>query len=317
MDRKQNIGSIMVIIAGCLWGSTGLFSTLLQNRGMDSLGVAFFRLLSAVLWLIPVLLISGRGFRLFKISHRGLLSCLAIGLFSQALFNMFFMTTISRSGMASATVLLYTSPVFVAIMSRMFFREPLGRNKILAILVNILGCILTVTGGALAGLSLAGTGILTGVAAGFMYATLPVLSRIGADRENPLTAAFYGLLFGTMFSFFIVRPWQGVGTAIDGEILLILLGLGLIPTALPYIFYFSGLSRITETSRVPVLASVETVMAAQIGYIAFGQGLTPIKILGIGLVLFSIFLMNKKSKSPALEEPGSEGNEATFDENRR
>ena len=68
-------------------------------------------------------------FNLFRIRPAGVLSCLLVGLFSQALYNMFYMRTIKESGMAVAAVLLYTSPVFVALMSRIFFRESLGKNK--------------------------------------------------------------------------------------------------------------------------------------------------------------------------------------------
>ena len=62
-----------------------------------------------------------------------------------------------------------------------------------------------------------------------------------------------------------------------------------------YIVYYNGLSKITETSRVPVLASVETVVAALIGLVVFGQSLGIVKIVGIALVMISIALMNKDS----------------------
>ena len=286
----------MVFAAGCLWGTIGLFSTLLQDMGMPSQSVAFYRLLFAAALLIPVLIVKGKGFRLFRIRPAGILSCLLVGLFSQALYNLLYMRTIKESGMAVAAVLLYTSPVFVALMSRLFFREPLGKNKIIAIAINIIGCVLTVTGGGFEGMTLVGLGLLTGVGAGFMYATLPVLSRIGADKEDPFTSTFYGLAFGTLFLLFISRPWQGIGTAFTPGMFIVLVGFGIVPSALAYIVYFGGLNRVKETSKVPVLASVETVMAALIGLAVFGQSLTLIKVVGIVLVLCSILVMNQKNR---------------------
>ena len=286
----------MVFAAGCLWGTIGLFSTLLQDMGMPSQSVAFYRLLFAAALLIPVLIVKGKGFRLFRIRPAGILSCLLVGLFSQALYNLLYMRTIKESGMAVAAVLLYTSPVFVALMSRIFFRESLGKNKVIAILINIIGCVLTVTGGGFEGMTLVGLGLLTGVGAGFMYATLPVLSRIGADKEDPFTSTFYGLAFGTLFLLFISRPWQGIGTAFTPGMFIVLVGFGIVPSALAYIVYFGGLNRVKETSKVPVLASVETVMAALIGLAVFGQSLTLIKVVGIVLVLCSILVMNQKNR---------------------
>ena len=78
MEREQRKGYLMVFAAGCLWGTIGLFGTLLQNMGMNPSAVAFFRLLFASVLMIPVLLVKGKGLRLFRISRRGLLSCLLV-----------------------------------------------------------------------------------------------------------------------------------------------------------------------------------------------------------------------------------------------
>ena len=80
---------------------------------------------------------------------------------------------------------------------------------------------------------------------------------------------------------------------------LLLCGLlfGFVATALAYSFYFSGLSKIKETSKVPVVASIELVVATIIGVFAFSESMTFVKIIGILLVLLSIFLFNRKSDS--------------------
>ena len=294
MKSEQNKGYLMVFVTGVLWGTIGLFSTILSHLGMDSSAVALYRLVSASLLLIPVLLIKGKGLSLFRISKRGLVSCVLVGFISQAFYNLFYMKAIELGGMAVAAVLLYTSPIFVAIMSVLFFKEPLTRNKIIAILVNIAGCVLTVTGGNFSEIKITGMALLMGVAAGFTYGTLPVFSRFGADDENPFTSSFYGLALGAFLLFFLVPPSNGIGTAWTWQIVLTLIGFGIVPSALAYIIYFGGLSKIEETSVVPVLASVETVAASIIGAIVFGQSLSPGKVAGIALVVISILIMNLK-----------------------
>ena len=289
----QTKGYLMVAAAGALWGTIGLFATLLDQLGMGPAAVAFYRLLAASLLLIPVLLVKGRGLRLFRISRRGLLSCLLIGFISQALYNLCYMQAIRQGGMATAAVLLYTAPVFVALMSRLFFREPLGPRKWLAIAVNILGCLLTATGGDLSQLSLRSGGLLMGVLAGFTYGTMPVFSRIGADKEDPFTSTFYGLLPGALLLGVLVRPWRdAAATVFTPRLFLVLLGFGVVPSALAYVIYFGGLNRVRETSRVPVLCSVESIAAALIGAAVFGQSLSPVKAAGVALVFFSIVIMN-------------------------
>ena len=285
----------MVLAAGVLWGSIGLFSTTLSNMGMSASAAGFFRLFSAAIALAVILLIKGRGTGLFRISRRGLMSCLLVGAVSQALFNVCYLNTIEQCGMATGAVFLYTAPIYVALLSAMFFGEPLTKNKIIAIFINIAGCVLTVTGGDFSTLKISRFGLIVGVLAGLTYALLPILSRTGADREDPVAAAFYGQTFGAIILLFVIRPWNGTGADFSAALLMVIAGFG-ICSALAYICYYSGLSLVTETSKVPVLASVETVVAALIGLVAFGQGLGPGKIAGIALVLCSIAVMNAKGK---------------------
>ena len=292
MKSEQSKGYLLVLTAGALWGTIGFFATLLAGLGMNAGPVAFCRLLSSMIMLGFILLIKGKGTALFRISKRGLISCMLVGFVSQSLYNVCYMNAIEQNGMATAAVFLYTSPIYVALLSRIFLHEPLSGNKILAIMVNIIGCILTVTGGAFSDMKISAFGLIMGILAGFTYAMLPVLSRTGADQENPFTASFYGQAFGMLMLFFFVRPCQGTGTAFSWQIVLVLIGFGIVPSALAYIVYYNGISRITETSKIPVLASVETVVAAAIGLLVFGQKLGPVKILGIVLVLCSIVIMN-------------------------
>ena len=290
----------MVLLAGSLWGTIGFFATMLSNCGLAAAPVAFFRLLSATIMLALILLAKGKGTGLFHVSRKGLISCMLVGFISQAFYNICYMNAIEQGGMATAAVFLYTSPVYVALISRIFFHEPLTSNKIIAIIINIAGCILTVTGGDFSDMRISGFGIITGILAGFTYALLPILSRTGADEEDPFTAAFYGQAFGALLLFFLIRPWNGIGTAFSLKILLLFIGFGIVPSAMGYIVYYAGISKITETSRIPVLASVETVVAAIIGLVVFGQSLGAAKIAGIVLVLISIAVMNMKKSNPAV-----------------
>lgn len=287
----------MVLAAGALWGTIGFFATLLSNLGLGAAPVAFFRLLSASIMLALILLVKGKGIRLFKISRRGLISCMLVGFVSQAFYNVCYMNAIEQGGMATAAVFLYTSPIYVALISRILFKEALTKNKILAILINIVGCIITVTGGDFSTMKLSIFGLIMGILAGFTYALLPILSRTGADKEDPFTSAFYGQAFGALLLFFLIRPYNGIGAEFNLQMLLVLIGFGIVPSAMGYIVYYAGISKVTEMSRIPVLASVETVVAAVVGLVAFGQGLSLMKVIGIALVLCSIAVMNMTKKT--------------------
>ena len=44
--------------------------------------------------------------------------------------------------MSTASVLLYTSPVFGVMLGRVLYREDVTPNKLVAIVFNIVGCVL-------------------------------------------------------------------------------------------------------------------------------------------------------------------------------
>lgn len=222
-----------------------------------------------------------------------------VGFISQALYNICYMSSIELSGMATAAVFLYTAPIYVAIISRMLFREPLTTNKLIALGINIIGCVLAVTGGNFADVKISTKGIIMGILTGFCYALLPILSKLGADEEDSYTAAFYGQAFAALMLFLFIRPYNGIGCAFTWKVLLVLIGFGLIPSAMGDIAFYGGISRIAETSRIPVLGSIETVVAALVGLVAFHQGISPVKLVGIALVLFSIAVMNGKARQIA------------------
>ena len=65
---------------------------------------------------------------------------------------------------------------------------------------------------------------------------------------------------------------------------------GLITAALPYLIYYYGVQKIKETSRVPVFASIELIIASVIGIVIYNELIKTINIIGIILVLSSIIL---------------------------
>ena len=71
----------------------------------------------------------------------------------------------------------------------------------------------------------------------------------------------------------------------------------LITTAIGYIFYYEGLKHITKSSKVPVIASVEVIVASLIGVVWDREHLGFISFLGIMAVLLFIILMNQKANN--------------------
>lgn len=296
-ESEQLKGYAMVFIAGMLWGSIGLFVKLLSGFGIQAPVIAFLRLFVAFFMLFPVLIIKGKneGANLFRIDKKGLIYCALIGIFTQAIYNYCYNRTIESLGVATASILLYTAPVFVFVFSRILFKEKIGGLKILSLILNLSGCFLVVSGGSVENLKLSAAGVFLGLISAFLYSMVTIIGKLSSSVVHPFTAVFYSFLFGWIFLGILSRPWENVPGAFSLGFLACALGFALIPTVGSYIFYFGGINKNVELSKVAILTSVEPVIATFIGVLLFKELLGIINILGIVLLIISIVLLNKKS----------------------
>ena len=300
-DSNATTGYILVLCAGILWGSIGFFVRKLNGLGVDTELTAFMRIFCAWIILIPLLmgmsLKSGRNY--FKISKKGLLQCFIMGLVTQAFFNLSYSGCINSVGVAMGSVLLYTAPIFVSILSRLLFKEEINARKGISLVINLLGCFIMVTGGDLSVLKVSGIGILLGIGAGFFYAMVTILGKFTSDEVDPFTMVFYNFLFGWISLALISNPIPKIAAVSDLHFWLLAFGYGLIPTVGSYLFYMNGISHDVELSRVPIIASVEPIIATIIGLLVFGENITLVNALGLIIVLLSIVLMNSGRKEKA------------------
>lgn len=286
---SERCGIIDILIGGTLWGSIGVFVLFMNQMGSTSLLTCFLRMAFAFLILL-VMTIYQFGWQAFRIDKKSFLSCMLLGLICQGIYNIFYNEAILDLGMTLSAVLLNLAPLCGMIASRILFQETFTLQKLLAMAVCIAGCILTVTGGHMDIQALPLTGILFGIGSGLTYGLTSVFGRMAGFRCNAWVMSTYSYLFAALFLLFFTYPLPQETYQAD------LLGMGflyaLIPTALGYLFYYQGVQKITENSKVPVIASIETVVSALFGIFLFHETLGPIHILGILLVIGSIVLMN-------------------------
>ena len=276
-----------VFIAGVLWGTIGIFVKTLSTLGANSSLTCFLRMFSAFMIMsVFVLVKHGRNFLIHD--RKSLLSCVLLGIICHGLFNIFYTASIKLNGMGIACVLMYTAPVFTALASRILFHEKFSRLKIIALIINIIGCVLTVTGGNIFNnnnISL--IGILAGIGTGFCYGMAAIFGKAASEKTEPLIVSAYSYFFAVIFLLIFSRPEFNF----NSKILSVGVLYGLIPTSAAYVIYYNGLKKVQNTSKVPVIASIEPVTAVLIGMLLYNEKIFFANIIGFIIVLFSIAIM--------------------------
>ena len=279
---------LLIFIAGILWGTIGLFVNSLTSLGASPSLICVLRISFAFVIMLAVALFRhGRG--IILTDRKALIYCALLGLISQGAFNIFYTESIRINGMGIACVLMYTAPVFTAIASGIFFHERFSRVKVCALFVNIIGCILTVTGGDFSGTGVNVWGVLMGLGSGFGYGMAAIFGRMAGERTDSDIVSVYSNFAGAVFLSVFLRPALKVSAEIAGVAFLY----ALIPTAIAYLVYYIGLKKINDTSRVPVIASIEPVTAVLLGMTVYGEKIGTANFIGVAVVLISIIIMAK------------------------
>lgn len=290
-------GSREVCAAGVLWGTIGPFIQILGRAGATAAQISFYRVaLACVLLAVPLL--CRHGLRALRIDRRTLGYCVLLGVCCQGVYNIVYSYAVLLTGVSVSAVLMNTAPVFTAMFAHVLFHEHITRRKWLALAVNILGCSLTATGGHLSGAAISIAGIGCGLASGFCYGMTAVIGRLAGDRTDAATMSVYS--YGAAALFLLL--WMGIrgeSFAVSAPVLGWSALFALLPTVIAYLLYYHGIQKIRDSSRVPVLASIECVVAVGIGVLALHEAFNAVKILGIALVLGSVLLMNPGTSKTA------------------
>ena len=291
-DKNNLIGSIEILITGIIWGFIGYFVKELSSLGATTSLITFYRVFFAFVFAVVIALIM-HGPEAFILTREQLFWCFLDGLLTQGIFNYCYSICVEKSGVAIAAVLLYTSPVFNAIISYIAFKEKLGFRRNLILVLNMLGCIIAATGLDFSFKTISLLGISMGLLSGLTYGASPVLGKYANKNPNLFVVIAYNELFASLFVLIFLKPFNIEN--ISPKMWLYGIMYGVFITGFAYMFYYDGVKRMTELSIVPVIASIEVVVAAFVGILIYKEPLNIINYIGIVMVIISIVLMSRLS----------------------
>lgn len=290
--HKAN-GTLLIIFAGIFWGSMGIFVRGLTDlAGFTAIQIVSIRLSVAALIFALILFIKDpKGFR---ISLKDIPLFLGLGLGSILFFTACYFTAIRMMTLSVAAILLYTSPIWVMLLSLLLFHEKMTTRKLLALGISFLGCILVSgLGSDDSGITL--IGILIGLGSGLGYGLYSILGTIALRRYSTYTVTTYTFVtaaIGSLFLCSLPDLWYKITVCPRKPFLCFLIILtGLVTAIIPFLLYTLGLEQV-EASRAAIFATIEPMVATLIGVVVFHEYLTVMSVLGILCILGAIILLN-------------------------
>lgn len=280
---------LQIIAAAVLWGCIGLFLKLLTAAGLTSMQGVALRSVAGVSFYGLFLFFTDR--KALFIVPKDWYYFFGTGVCSLLFFNWCYFNAITRSSMSVAAVLLYTSPVFVTLMSALFFRERITPVKLLALAVTFAGCVLVTGLFPLGQETISLPVVLFGLGSGFGYALYSIFGKFVLNKYSPSTVTFYTILFCAVFALPLSGIQHNLSVLKDWRAWAGTLGVGVICCAVPYHLYTTGLKD-AEPGRAAILATIEPFVAAGLGILLFHEAITPWKLLGMAAILGAVALLN-------------------------
>ena len=287
-------GTALVILAACFWGSMGIFVRKLGAYGFNSIQIVSVRVTLAAVIFCVILLVKDRAG--FKISAGDIPLFMGLGFGSILFFTVCYFSAIKIMSLSAAAILLYTSPIWIMLMSALFFHEKMNSRKIAALVLAFGGCVM-VSGISGEGIPL--IGLLFGLGSGIGYGLYSILGTIALRRYSPYTVTAYTFLLAAVGSWLICNPADMMSKFREADDLSVLMLFciltALVTAVIPFLAYTLGLQTL-EASKAGILATIEPLVATIIGIVYFSEPLTLLSGIGILLILGAVVILNWKAQ---------------------
>jgi drug/metabolite transporter (DMT)-like permease len=257
------------------------------------------RSLGAALALVAILAVIAPG-RL-RLTRRELPYIVTFGIAGLAFVQWFYFLAIHRLAIGVALLIEYLAPLLVAIWARFFYGETVRRRiwVALGLALSGLALIVNVFGG---GTSLSGAGVLFALAGAFAYATYVLLAEHVVGNRDPVSLLAWGFLFASVF-WAVLDPWWSFpgglltrSTSLHGNlhawhlpVWVLALLMIVVGTVVPFFLLISALRHLPAT-RVGIVAMLEPVVGAVVGWAWLSESLGGVQLVGAGVVLAAIGL---------------------------
>ena len=287
---KKSKAYLFIILSSFLFGTSGIFVRLLSPYGFSSMQMTAMRGIVSAVALSLFALITNK--KLFKTTLKELCLFILSGVFMfGAAF--FYYTAMEYTTVATAVVLMYSAPIYVLLFSVLFLKEKLTALKAVAVAVMLVG--MALVSGIVGGMEFNFWGVFFAIAAGVTYAAYNIVAKIEMKRGNdPMMAMIYCyIVMGLLAGLWADVPDMVGLTAQDPPLLILLiLSIGLLTCAVPYLMYTVSLKKI-PAGTASALALIEPMAAILYSVVFFNEPLTWPLVIGVVLILGAVFLISR------------------------
>ncbi|OPH48449.1 permease [Paenibacillus ferrarius] len=289
---------LLLLLCATLYGSNFVFGSLLL-REFPAMHLSAYRLAVSSVFLLSYLIIAKRMIRL---TTRDVVYLIPLALIGMLLHQVSFFTGLQTIDATTASLILSLSPIFTALLARIFLRESFTLRMAVGSLVALAGVFFVVGQGRGLHISLTtGMGIMFICMFAFSGAT--VLMRKLTERMDALKATAYSTLLGCMLVFPVAvwrEPHEQSSHSLGWWVLLI--GSALLIQGLCAIIWNNQIQKV-GAAKASVFLNLQPFVAMVLGYFMLGTPVTFTQIGGSILIVCGVVLSTLLPRKKSHNDP--------------
>ncbi len=283
---------MLIAVCALTWGFVGI---LVREVDQPALVIVFFRVVFSASFVALLLVVARRR----DLLRRPPPAVLALGVLLAVHWALYF-GAIKETSVASAVLITYAAPIFMAMLAPVLIREHVPALSVVALAVSMAGIAAISLSGGSGAEEVRVLGVVLAVFAAITYALLIVLIKRWASEVHPMTL----VTWQEATSAVVLAP-SLVFTSFDGlsggELgYLVVLGVAL--TGLSGVVYVAALRWVPATTA-GILAYMEPVSAAILAALILDQALTPAILVGGAAIVAAGVAVALRTPGTSVEEP--------------
>jgi drug/metabolite transporter (DMT)-like permease len=291
-QRLTGAGLCTVSAAG--FSTLAILAKLAYAEGLSLPGILCLRFGGAALILVLFLLL--RRTR-FLFGFRTTVPLFLLGAIGYAVQASLYVGSLQRIPASVSALLLYSYPVFVALLAWWINRRRPTMRELAAMALALAGVILTISPGAELGRADA-LGLALVLASAVWYAVYITASDRIISRAGSLVSTTW-IALGAFLTFTVTGAAMGsLPTRVSPTAFWVMAAMVVFSTVLPIGTFLAGLTRVGPTAA-SLLSTLEPVFTTLLAAVVLGESLSPRQVAGGALVLTAVVLLSLPTRGRA------------------
>jgi len=280
-------GFTAIIASSFCFGFIGAFNIWGRGYGFGPMQATTNRFFTAMLvfWLVALL----RRRENYRLSGQSMLLMALQGL-GLALTSICYALALQSLQASMVAVLFYIHPIFTMVGATLVYKEPLTRNKVLALLVALGGCFLSADPGSLLLGAASFSGVLWILSGGLSYSLFNLFAQRTSSISSPLVSVTWVTTFCTLTLFLMEAPRHMLDGSMNMQSWAFSFLFGLICSVIPYFLYLVGVSRLGAL-LASIAGATEAMFGLLVSMVVMGDRLIWLQALGVPLIFGAVLIL--------------------------